>query len=197
LRLGGDYADAIVAGSPPISISSTPIFRASGSGSIRQAGTLSGGEQQIWRLGPCAELRPRLMLLDGRPLAWRRFIVEELFENLRRLNRERRFGMLIVECITRLGARPRRARLPARNRADLTPWRARRKNRQGEGGAPLVSPGIRLAIELLLQQLMQARTGALYAAMALCSGDDRTSRRPFSISRRAKWRCSRLLLACK
>jgi branched-chain amino acid transport system ATP-binding protein len=61
------------------------------------AGTLSGGEQQMLAVGRGLMLRPRLMLLDEPSFGLAPIIVEELFEILRRLNRELGVAMLIVE----------------------------------------------------------------------------------------------------
>jgi branched-chain amino acid transport system ATP-binding protein len=63
----------------------------------QQAGTLSGGEQQMLAVGRGLMLRPRLMLLDEPSFGLAPLIVEELFEILGRLNREMGVAMLIVE----------------------------------------------------------------------------------------------------
>jgi branched-chain amino acid transport system ATP-binding protein len=63
----------------------------------QQAGTLSGGEQQMLAVGRALMLRPKLMLLDEPSFGLAPLIVEELFEILGQLNRELGVGMLIVE----------------------------------------------------------------------------------------------------
>jgi len=63
----------------------------------QQAGTLSGGEQQMLAVGRALMLRPRLMLLDEPSFGLAPLIVEELFGILRDVNRETGVAMLIVE----------------------------------------------------------------------------------------------------
>ena len=64
---------------------------------MQQAGTLSGGEQQMLAVGRALMLRPRLMLLDEPSFGLAPLIVEELFGILRRVNGETGVAMLIVE----------------------------------------------------------------------------------------------------
>jgi branched-chain amino acid transport system ATP-binding protein len=63
----------------------------------QQAGTLSGGEQQMLAVGRAMMLRPRLMLLDEPSFGLAPKIVEELFIILGALNRTESVSMLLVE----------------------------------------------------------------------------------------------------
>ena len=63
----------------------------------QQAGTLSGGEQQMLAVGRAMMLRPRLMLLDEPSFGLAPLIVEELFGILGTLNRSEKVSMLLVE----------------------------------------------------------------------------------------------------
>jgi branched-chain amino acid transport system ATP-binding protein len=63
----------------------------------QQAGTLSGGEQQMLAVGRAMMLRPRLMLLDEPSFGLAPLIVEELFGILRTMNKQEKVSMLLVE----------------------------------------------------------------------------------------------------
>jgi branched-chain amino acid transport system ATP-binding protein len=63
----------------------------------QQAGTLSGGEQQMLAIGRALMLRPKLMLLDEPSFGLAPRIVQELFGILRTLNRQEKVSMFLVE----------------------------------------------------------------------------------------------------
>ena len=63
----------------------------------QRAGSLSGGEQQMLAIGRALMARPKVMLLDEPSLGLSPLLVREVFEIIRRINRERGVTVLVVE----------------------------------------------------------------------------------------------------
>jgi branched-chain amino acid transport system ATP-binding protein len=61
------------------------------------AGTLSGGQQQMLAIGRGLAADPELLMLDEPSMGLAPFIVDQIFDSIFKLHRERKLTILLVE----------------------------------------------------------------------------------------------------
>lgn len=63
----------------------------------QMGGTLSGGEQQMLAIGRALMSKPKLLMLDEPSMGLAPIVVQEIFETIEKLNKERNLTVLLVE----------------------------------------------------------------------------------------------------
>ena len=116
----------------------------------QQAGTLSGGEQQMLALARAFLQRPRLLMLDEPSLGLAPLITREVFRVVGDLNQKEGLAVLVVEQNAAIALVRRASRLRARDRLDRALGRRRRP--EGERRDPDRVP--RLLMQTFLQTLV-------------------------------------------
>mgnify|MGYP003694140887 CR=1 FL=1 len=134
----------------------------------QQAGTLSGGEQQMLAVARALMLRPRLMLLDEPSFGLAPLIVRDLFKILGKINREDKVTILVVEQNAQLALElADKAYVIETGRIVMS---GKRQGHREQRRRPQILSGLlrSAAMELFTNQVLAGiATGAIYACMAL------------------------------
>jgi branched-chain amino acid transport system ATP-binding protein len=99
LRMGADAADGTISESERGADQDRvlTLFPRLKERMTQRGGTLSGGEQQMLAIGRALMSRPRLLMLDEPSLGLAPLITRQIFDAIRKLNREDGLTVLIVE----------------------------------------------------------------------------------------------------
>ena len=81
----------------PTTSGSTPSSRASASAPRQQAGTLSGGEQQMLAIGRALMAAPKILLLDEPSMGLAPILVEQIFQIITEINKQGTTVLLVEQ----------------------------------------------------------------------------------------------------